>query len=140
MRLSPVVDQLKQAGLKRVYGALELAGLEKAPGQLPAYFVVPEGEDAAPNTLVGAHDQAAGFRFGVVIIFDGAARNDERVSEQISEQSDRVIHALIGWTHPDASRACDYAGARMLTLSASGRTLAWMASFRTARHIRKVTP
>jgi len=32
--------------------------------------------------------------------------------------------------------ACDYAGARMLTVS--GSTLAWMVRFRTGRLIRKV--
>lgn len=138
MKLTPIVEELKRAGFRRVYGALELAALDKEPTTLPALFVVPEGENAAPNNLVGVHDQAAERRFGIVILVDGAARREDRISEELTELEEKVIFTLAGWTHPQASRACDYAGGRLLTMSASGRTLAWMVSFRTARHIRKV--
>lgn len=135
MKLAPIIARLKEAGARRVEGALELAALKAAPGQLPAHFVVPIGEDAAANRLSGGHDQAATRTFGIVILAE-AGRSDERTVDALTELEERVIQALTGWTHPEASRACDYAGGRML--SVSGTTLAWLVSFRTGRHIRKV--
>lgn len=134
MKLAPICEKLKAVGLKRVQGALEMAGLDKAPAVLPALFVVPIAEDAAPNRHSGVHDQAATRTFGVVILVQGG-RSDERTSEELGEIEDKVVRALAGWTHPEASRPCDYASGRML--SVSGSTVAWLSSFRTGRHIRK---
>lgn len=134
MKQKPIVDRLKEAGCKRVYGALEFAGLKDRPDHLPAFFVVPEGWTATPNQLAGAHDQRTSESFGVVIMLHEAPRRDDAVSEELETEERRVIDALAGWTHPDASRACDAAGGRLL--SVSGSTLSWMVSFRTSRHIR----
>jgi hypothetical protein len=73
MKLSPIVERLKGAGLKRVYGALELAGLDKQPGILPQYFVVPEGSEAAPNDMAGIHDQRVTSAFMVVAMVEASA-------------------------------------------------------------------
>ncbi len=135
MRLSPIVERLKAAGFKRVYGALELAGLEKQPGILPQFFVVPEGSDAAPSTTVGVHDQSVTGGFMVVAMIEAAARREDAVSEAIDEEERALIGALAGWAPPDASRACDFVGARLL--SVGGSTVSWGVRFRTAWRIRK---
>jgi hypothetical protein len=57
MRLQPIVDRLKEHGLVRVYGALEMAALRNRPEKLPAYFVVRESWRAGENRNVGVHDQ-----------------------------------------------------------------------------------
>lgn len=135
MRLSPIVERLKAKGLKRVYGALELANLAKAPAQLPAFYVVPDRWAAEASRMTGVHQQRTVDEFGVVILLEGAALREDRVSDEICELEDQVVDALAGWTPPGASRACDAAGGRML--SVSGSTLGWMVSFRTGRLIRK---
>lgn len=134
MKLAPIIKRLKEVGLRRVEGALELAALKTAPAQLPAHFVVPIGEDANPSRHVGVHDQATTRTFGVVTLIQ-AGGSDERATDQLTELEEAVIGALAGWTHPEASRPCDYAGGRML--SVSGHTVAWLSSFRSGRHIRK---
>ena len=135
MRQQPIVEQLKQGGFARVYGALELAGLKDRPERLPALFVVPEGKSATPNRTTGAHDQLESVNFGVVLVLDGTGRREDQVSDELAEQEAKVIDALTGWTHPDASRACDYAGGQMV--SADRHTVSWMVRFITARRIRK---
>jgi hypothetical protein len=136
MRQGPIVDQLKKGGLKRVYGAQEFAGLAKAPAVLPAQFVIPLGEEAAPSRHQGVHHQEVTVTFGVVTIVNGASRSEERIAEDLAVERAKVEAALVGWQPPDASRACDYAGGR--TLSVDGTTLGWLDSFRTGRTIRKV--
>jgi hypothetical protein len=136
VRLTPFVDRLKATGRKRVYGALELAGLKQQPGQLPAYFVVPEGSEAAPNTTIGVHDQLVTGTVLVVLVLEAAARREEAVSEQLHEEERAVIDAIAGWTPAGATRACDYLGGRLL--SADGHTLSWAVRFRTAWRIRSI--
>lgn len=134
MRLVPVIDRLKACGFKRVEGALEFAALDKAPTHYPAFFVLPQQEDANPNKMSGVHDQAATFSFGVVIMV-GARASVGSASDELSELEEKVIDALAGWTPPEATRPCDYSAGRMLTVSAS--TVAWLVTFKTGRHIRK---
>jgi hypothetical protein len=135
VRQAPIIRQMKATGLVRVYGALELAGLKTAPAVLPAYFVVPEGWTAEANRMSGVHHQPVSEGFGVVIMLNGAALREEQIDESLHVEQARVIEALAGWTHPEASRACDASGGRLL--SVSGHTLNWMVSFKTGRTIRK---
>lgn len=136
MRLVPIAERLRNEGLKRVQGVLELVSL-KAPPQLPAYFVVPDSESAAPNRMDGgAISQKTEVRFGVVIMLAAASANQDRLSDELQLREDEVIRAIVGWTHPDADMACDYVGAGLL--NASANTLSWIVRFRTGRLIRKV--
>lgn len=137
MRQSPIVARLKEAGLERVYGALELAGLQAQPGRLPQRFVIPDGWSAGENRLAGVHDQRLVQMFSVVSLLEGAARREDLVSEAIHEEEAKVLAALVGWTHPDASRACDAVSGRLL--SVNGTTLSWIVTFRTGTHIRKAS-
>lgn len=137
MRLSPIVDQLKAAGCARVYGALELAGLDKQPAQLPAYFVVPEGERADPNrTDGGAHQQIFLFRFAIVVLLPSAGLNERRVSDEADEHATKVKAAIAGWTHPDAASACNYAGGSFLAIRPG--VAAWSLSFTAKGLFRRV--
>ena len=47
----PIVDRLKSVGLRNVEGILEWAGLTEAPRASPAFFVAPEADSAAPNSM-----------------------------------------------------------------------------------------
>ena len=135
MKLTPIVARLKGAGLKRVYGALELAGLEKSPVHLPAYFVIREAWDASPNRMQGIHHQQKGERFGVVIMLAAKALREDGVSEELSEAEGAVIDALAGWVHPEGDNGCSAAGGRHLTIA--GSTASWIVSFTFTAHIRK---
>lgn len=139
MRLLPIVEQLKACGLVRVQGVLELISLKAPPARLPAYFVVPDAETAGPNSFTGGPImQRTEARFGVVIML-GVGANQEKTSDELQLEEDRVIDAVLGWIHPDAAdgKACEYVGARMLTVVPG--VLSWMVSFKTGRTIRKVT-
>jgi len=135
MKLSPIVDRLKGAGFKRVYGALEFATLKDIPGALPQFFVVPEGSDAAPSDTSGVHDQRVQGGFMVVMLLEGTSRREDAVSDELEEQERAVIDAIAGWQHPQATRACDFVGGRLL--SVNGSTLSWGVRFRTGWRIRK---
>jgi hypothetical protein len=136
MRTAPIVAKLKEAGCGRVSGGLEMAGVLREPGNLPALYVCPLGEDAAPNRHQGVHDQAVSADFGVVILVAVASRREEAVSDDLAELEEKVIHALIGWAPAEGWSACGYTGGRIL--SVSGSSLAWLVSFKTGFHIRKV--
>lgn len=136
MRLKPIVERMKQQGFKSVQGVLELISLKSAPSG-KNYFIVPDTETAEPNRLTGAHSQRTDLRFGVVIMLPGGP-NQGHTSDELHDEEQKVISALLGWVHPDAADGvgCDYAGARMLSVSGGG--ISWMVSFRTRRLIRKV--
>lgn len=142
MRLSPIADQLRAAGIARVQGALELAGLKGAPALLPAHFVVADGETAGANALnsPGAIQQRTSATFGVVIMLQAtsAVAGQERLSDELADREAKVIDALLGWVHPDAAdgKGCEYAGAQMLTITDGA--VAWLVRFRTGRLIRRV--
>jgi hypothetical protein len=136
MKLTPIVERLKEAGLKRVYGALELAGLDQAPSILPAYFVVPQGWEAGPQRYAsGMHDQKVAEQFGVVIVMNGVALSETRVSEDIEERQNDLVASLVGWRHPQASVPFEAGAGRLL--SVSGKALQWLITFRASTHIRK---
>lgn len=135
MKLQPIVDRLKLKGLGRVYGALELAALAKSGVQLPAHFVILDNWTAAANRMSGVYDQKVTEEFGVVTLINGAALREDRISEQLGELQDQLIDALVGWTMPGASRACEAVRGRLL--SVSGSTVSWATTFSTASHIRK---
>lgn len=135
LALTPIIEQLRGAGCAQVEGVLELSGQETEPRRLPAYFVVPTDESAQPNANSGTRDQAVDVGFQIFIVVDGARRNKAGISEELREQTRRVKDALVGWTHPQASRPCDYAGGRLV--SASGSTVVWAVRLRTRYHERK---
>ena len=138
LSLAPIVAQLKAAKLSRVEGVLEFAGLTAAPAALPAFFVVPLSDTASANPQdAGARDQAVDAGFAVMICLDGARRHGAGVSDELSTEIGRVIDALAGWTHPQAARACDFAGGQLA--SASGSVVVWQVRFRTRWRLRKAS-
>jgi hypothetical protein len=70
-----------------------------------------------------------------VLLLDGAGRREDAVDEALHVEEDRIVAALTGWMHPDATRACEAAGGRLV--SAAGSSLGWMVSFSLGRRIRK---
>jgi len=136
MKFGPIVARLKEKGAKRVYGALELAQLDKSAPQLPAHFVVPDRFSAGGNRHQGIHHQPISEEFGVVILVQARNLREDLVSDELADLEEVVIDALVGWVPPGCSRACDLVGGRLL--SVSGHTVGWLVSFRTGRELRKV--
>ena len=131
----PVVERLKAAGCKSVRGVLEWAGQDQAPRATPAFFVLPQGDNAQPNRMSGVIDQKVDETFGVLVVVGGQTRAGDDVDESLKIEVDRVIEQLVGWTHPAASRPTEFGSGRLL--STDGYQVAWLLSFRTASHIRK---
>lgn len=130
---APIVARLKAAGCLRVMGVIEYGAQTTAP-QLPAHFVAPVDESAAPNRLSGIVDQLVTETFQVVIVIAAQAARADRPSEELETASRRVTDALVGWTHPECSRPIEYAGGRLL--SAGGREVVWSARFKASYHLR----
>lgn len=138
LALTPTVRQLRGAGCKQVSGVLEFTAQTVVPPILPAFFVVPVSESASTNNVnAGARDQAIDDAFSVMVVVDGSRRNQDGVSEELKLQVDLVIDTITGWTHPEASRACDYAGGRLG--SAAGTSVVWEVRFRSRHRLRKAS-
>lgn len=132
----PIVERLEAARLRNVDGILEWAGLPEAPRAVPAFFVVPEADTPAPNGMgTRVLDQKVQEQFGVIVVVEGRARGKETVDDRLKVEVDRVIDALLMWTHPEASKPTEYGGGRLL--SADGYRVSWLVRFTTSRHIRK---
>lgn len=138
MKIKPILAHLDGLGFVSSGGALEFAGLRKVPGRLPALYVVPESDSAAPNRYgAGAVDQKVTAAFSVVIILSAVVRaGAAEISDEFEDKRAAVIQRLLGWTHPDCSGPVDYQGGRLL--SADGTAFTWALRFSASYHIRKV--
>lgn len=137
MRVQPIVEILD--GLKefrQVDGALAFADLENMFKVAPAAFVIPTGERAGENKLVGAQDQRAGVEFSVVLVLSASQRQRGKVPETLHERAAEVIDALTGSTHPDMVQTTQYVGGKLINVTAGH--LFWQITFSTAYRIRKV--
>ncbi len=135
IRATPITDRLKAAGFKHAEGILELATQTEPPRISPALFVMPEREAGQPNRLgTGVMDQKVVETFAVAIVVEGA-RLQGKVGEDLAEHTRAVEDALIGWTHPDASGPCEFAGSRLVGVDRGKVT--WAVFFTASRHIRK---
>lgn len=137
IRAQPIVDRLGSRGFEKVAGVLEWAGLKGAPAYSPALFVIPDRETARPNEMSGVHDQRVATMFRVIIVLKPSVRVDGGPSRELETQIAKVIDALAGWQHPDASGACDYAGGRLI--AADGWGVAWAVDFTSVWRLRKGT-
>lgn len=105
MELGLVIDRLRDrvTELRVVAGAAAITAAQEDLKTTPAAYVIPLGEQAARNALVGGgHSQQVSVRFGVVL----AARNvrDARGQaghEELERLREAAKSALIGWA-PDA--------------------------------------
>jgi hypothetical protein len=140
VRAGPILDRLDGLGFVTRAGALEFAGLRDVPGRLPAAFVVPESEDAAPNPYATQIiDQKVSETFAVVLVLNANTRATKGAHAQISDEfttlRDAVRQRLIGWVHPDATGPTQYVGGRLL--SVDGTALTYALRFISTYHLRK---
>lgn len=137
MKVQPIADRLAGLGFKYIGGALEYAALTRMPGNLPQAYIVEEAEQSGDNRLATvAIDQRVSVEFSVVIIFDGAGRQERQISEALERLRGAVRDELLGWKHPEAAGPILFAGGRLL--SVDGSTVSWAVRFRTAYRLRKV--
>ncbi|AOW22724.1 hypothetical protein AVM11_03480 [Sphingomonas melonis TY] len=137
LSLTPIVERLRAAGFRQVEGVLELAGKPDEPRVVPALFVVPTGERAGASTNDVGRNQPVDVGFSVFVAVDGARRNAAGISEELTVQVRAVKDAVVGWTHPDAARACAYSGGRLA--SAAGSRVSWEVRFTTRYHERRTS-
>lgn len=130
----PIAAQLKAAGFKTVEGLIEYAALTAVPANLPALFVVPIDDSAAPNQMAGIIRQRVSARFQVIVVVAAHSRRRDGPAEDLHEATSGVIKALLAWTHPEADAPTEYDGGRLL--SADGRAVAWAVRFRAAYNLR----
>lgn len=135
--LAPICAQLTEGGCKRVGGLIEFAAQREKPPILPAFFVVPTEDQAAPNRMSGGRDQKVTDDFSVFVVLDANARRIEAIAEDLKLECTRVVDAITGWKHPEASGATDYAGGRLV--DASGGQVTWRLRFSTSHHLRKAS-
>lgn len=139
LSLTPIVDRLKAEGMRNTEGVLEFGGQTVPPRAMPAYFVVPLAEDARgdANDRVGRIDQKVVAGFSVMIVLAGAQRHADGINEGLQREVKRVVDALLGWKHPEASGLCSYGGGRLA--SADGSTVVWAVRFNSPYHLRKAS-
>lgn len=136
MRVQPIVEILD--GLKafaQVDGALAFADLENMFKVAPAAFVIPTGERAGENRLVGALDQRVAVEFSVVLILSASQRRRGDVPETLHDRASEVIDAITGQTHPDMKQANEYVGGKLINVTAGH--VFWQITFSTVYHLRK---
>jgi len=135
LALTPIVERLRDQGLTQVQGVLELGRQDAPPRTLPAFYVVPVSERGAANALDVARDQAIDCEFAVLLVVDGARRNEAGIADAVQVEGERVKDALVGWAHPAASRACGFSRASLG--SASGPVVTWDMRFTARYHLRR---
>lgn len=135
--LAPLVARLKAAGFAQVEGELELSRADAPPASGQALFVVSEGETAEPNRTTGIIDQAITERLAVLVVTKARPRDKSGTGDAVRDAVGQVKTALVGWTHPEASRPLDYTGSQ--TLSVDGHLVSVAVRF-TARSHERRTP
>ncbi len=121
--------------LRKVEGALELAGLTGAP-QAPSAFVVPIAEDAGSNHLVGAVSQENTERFGIVLALKAVNdRSGVKAAAELASMRAAVIDAILGWEPSADHTPCEFARGRLLNLT--GGLVWWQDEFTTKTLLRK---
>ncbi len=135
--LAPIIERVKAAGYGHVEGLFEFAQLKSAPRNLPAVFVIPNRTDPQGSPRIGAYDQKVTFGFSVVIVMAMPGRDPSAASERLRHELRRIVDALFGWKHPEATSGCFLAGGRLLDLDAA--TVSWAQDFTTHTRERKTT-
>ncbi len=137
MKVQPIIDRLSGLGFKYVGGLLEFAQLKDAPpaNRLPAAYVIPEGWQANDKSpAVGVIDQKFADKFSVVLVLN-ESRSDARASEGLDEHQRKILEALVGWTHPEATSPCLAVSARLTSIGQG--VVSWRIMFSTSHHLRK---
>ncbi len=104
----------------RVAGAADFAtGLESTVTQkLPAAYVIPLGDEAAPNDEMNALYQGVTERIGVIVEFDNSVdRRGQTVTLQYAPIKAALFAAILNWrgTDPEhALRGFEYGGGQLL--------------------------
>lgn len=137
MKVQPIIDRLADLGFKYVGGLLEFAQLKNAPpaNRLPAAYVIPEGwqtNDKSP--AVGVIDQKFADKFSIVLVLQ-ESRSDTRASEDLAVWERKVLEALVGWTHPEATSPCLAVSARLTSIGDG--VISWRIMLSTSHHLRK---
>lgn len=133
MDLAAVVAQLKAYTPQfkgRVAGAADFAtGLETQVWQdLPAAYVIPLEDEAAPNDEMNALRQVVTERIGVIVEFDNSTdRRGQGVTLNYDAMRSAIWKAILNW-HVDpvrAARGLEYAGGRLIQFDRARLFFQW---------------
>lgn len=124
MDISKVITQLRTycPSLKLVGGSADFStGLESVvnPTQLPAAFIIPDGDEADANQLSNALLQHVRERIQIVVEFDNSAdRRGYGSANQVDAMKYAIFAALLNWridpTH--AQRGLEYDGCEFIAM------------------------
>lgn len=139
MDLQPIQNRLKTnaSELMFVGGTADIPD-GKMPAKLPAAFVHPLSDSAAPNSLVSGVDQRITVRFAVLLCVRDARPKmlQGRSLTQLDAVRESVRTALLNWQPAGASDVCTFAGGNLRDVG-SGH-LWWQDDYLTAHHWRAI--
>ena len=120
----------------RLVGTLAEVDTDAVPSQVPAAYVLPIRDAAAPNRIAaGSHRQDLTEVFGVLLCVSKPAGRDKAALD-LESLKDEVRQALIGWFPGDGWTGCDYVGG-VLVDAKPGGIVWWLQQFSTSRQIIK---
>lgn len=136
MRLSPIVDRLKDTAVCPSLKWVELALTSAIPTAFPAAYVFLLSEKAAPNSLDSAFvRQEVTAIFAVEWMVRNAAAGAAGGAAAVSLETlrDEGMAALLGWSPSESFRAIEFAGGGLLAYADGAAT--WRDQFSTKFYI-----
>lgn len=140
MDVQPVIEHLRRSlkGLRSVGGAAEFDAAGDGTVTPPCAFVLPLQETAAPNGMLGVHDQRLALAFGVVtVVMNRRDARGEAAMGELAPHRRALKAALMGWC-PDPAQGLpvNFVSGRLLRLDTDHR-LWWTDEFVYESYERK---
>ncbi len=139
MLLAPIIAQVQTVtGLKKVAGAAAFAAAQNTTVTPPCAYVIPLGDNAAPNRMLsGAIEQRVTERFAVILAATNARDTQGyAANDGLETLRAAVIAALLGWQPSTDYDPIEYGKGGMLALA--NNIFWWQLEFVTAYYERKV--
>lgn len=139
MDVEPVITRLQEqlTTVRQVGGAADFDVAIQGAVAMPAVFVIPLGELAAPNALVGGLSQRVQLEVGVLLAVTNR-RDAAGKAALVDLNSLRLLvrAALLGWV-PDATTGerFVYRSGRLMRMDGDGR-LWWIDQFAVNSYLR----
>jgi len=119
----------------RVAGVADLAAARNGVIKLPAAYIMPGSETAAPNKMLGGHAQEVVERFTILIVAKNVSDQSGLAAQvELSDLSRKVRAALLGWQPTGEHTPVNLAGAGPLELA--HQMLYWPEGFQVSTTVR----
>lgn len=123
------------AALKTVGGSVEFAGIETAPKQYPAAYVLPSADKSGPNALCNGVEQHSVLRFSVAVCVQNVKGPDgEAGLAALKTVRAAIDAALLGWEPLAGYDTITHDSGRLLKIG--NGALWWMDEYLTGYYRR----